>query len=123
MNAMAQHIARKMAKGGDMAPRGGPPAAVIALGIKHAGGDGEEGEDGGDDGLPEGLVMASQDFVHAMHSGDAKAVAHAFHDMFQSCESAPHDEADDGEDKMAGGGLAGEEHNGGTTPFTSRTMP
>lgn len=41
----------------------------------------------------------AQEFIHAVHSGDAGAVAEAFQAMFECMEREPHEEADHAEEE------------------------
>ena len=45
------------------------------------------------------LLSAAEDLLKAIEDKDAKAVAMAFKEMFESCEKEPHDEYEHDEDE------------------------
>jgi len=66
-----------------------PGGLAILLHAHHE----PDGDEGGDDAMPEGLEDAAHDLMQAIHSGDAKAVAHALQDCYSMCQG----EGDDAE--------------------------
>lgn len=64
-------------------------AAVIISTRKAEGGQIEQGEEGS---LPEGLHMASEDLIRAVHSKDAAAVSEALKAAFEILDAQPHEE-------------------------------
>lgn len=86
----------------------GNPVAAIMLKLGKKPGDGagppEQGDGdggGGDEGV-QGLHVAAEQLIQAVHAGDTAAVADALKAAFDMLESMPHEEA--GPDEGGGQG-------------------